>query len=163
MASIRSNFPEVAEAIRRLPRAFVLTRSHRGGRSLGEAALDLIAQRIQERALGEQTTPDDVAWKPNAPGYAASAAKAGKPIGVLHGRMLDTTQLRGVREIEESSADMTYGVDDEARQEMEWFSEGNGRGQPAREVYGFDEKDEAALDDFFEADLGDTIRELGGA
>ena len=103
---------------------------------LGEALLDEAARGIKERSDAE-AGPGPEGWAPNAPRYAASAAKRGKPVGVLTGEMLDYEQIKGERLIGAREASMTYGFTPSAKQKATWFTYGR-ENQPARPLYEID-------------------------
>src|SRR5579864_4980687 len=113
MASIISNFPEVRRKILAIPHALDQTRYTRRGKLLGEAALDLVAENIRARTMGEQVTPLGDTFAPLKEPYASSPEKAGKPIGYLTGDMLDLEAIKGTQVITESRASMTYGRTEE--------------------------------------------------
>lgn len=148
-AEILADLHAVAEAVD-------LTR-HR----LGDDCFDLIAAGIHERSIHEQQSPALVAWAPNAPAYARSRRKAGKPVGVLTGEMLSLEQLKGTRAITPKSGVMRYATSSTAADKGAWFTEGADR-RPARPFYDTDPQIEdavaerigRAVDDAIEAAFG---------
>lgn len=159
MARATSNMAATSAAIHRLADAFDLSSD-----GLGEDLLDVMAVGIIERSLGRQEAPSGRPWAPNAPRYAAGPRKRGKPIGVLDGQMLSLPEVRGERVIEANRAAMSYGISEDARRKLGWFTKGKparysrdvkGRflkgsrvegTQPPRPLYGLDEQIRAAVD-----------------
>lgn len=66
-----------------------------------------------------------------------SANFPGEPISRLHGLMREIDQVRGDQHVESELASMTFGLDEQARAEAEWFQDPENPGQPPRGFYDF--------------------------
>lgn len=152
MATARSNLDSVAHWLRRMVEGFNFESPGIEGKGLANELLNVVADEITERTGNRQLDIDGGPLKPNAPAYAASTKKRGRPVGVLTGEMLSQREMHGTREILQYSARMSYGVTDFARKKAEWFTRGseeNGpedieysgaQNQPPRPFYGMDDQ-----------------------
>lgn len=85
---------------------------------------------------------EDVNGRPLAPlttGYRVWKEREypGLPIGFLELEMGRLDNFRGVQEIEETEATVTYGLNERAREELDWFCQGDPPNKPPRNVWGF--------------------------
>lgn len=103
------------------------------GHDLCKAATD----GVQECIAGEHD-PDGNAWAPLSPKYEEQKAfeYPGQPMAVLHQVMANPHEVAGEVVVSADRATVTYGISEQARQEAEWFQEGNAH-QPARRFWGF--------------------------
>jgi hypothetical protein len=103
------------------------------GRKLCKAATDGV-----QHGIGRQEAPDGTPWAPLSEKYDEwkSFQFPGNPIAVLRGTMADPNEVAGEVEVKVLEATVTYGVSAKAKDEAEWFSDGNGAGQPGRPFFG---------------------------
>jgi hypothetical protein len=164
MAGIRSNHEEVAAGIKAIAQSWDF-RGRGRFKTLGQDALDVVAQGIYDRTVLDQTDPDGVPLAPLKPRTLARKRRKGYPdtIGVETGHMLDYRQLQGRRAIERRTASVEYGQDAIAEQEAEWFQEGSKtKNRPPRPFMDLDDRIEGELDDLFEEVLDRNLRDLQG-
>jgi hypothetical protein len=118
--------------------------------NVGEEVCDIIAEEILV-CMDAQVSPDGTPWEPLSIAYEYWKNKhyPGEPMAVLEGHMKTLEQLKGTRIIAGaggSEMQMTYGIDELARDLAEWFQEGNqggggflggitSHGQPPRPFY----------------------------
>jgi hypothetical protein len=116
---------------------------------LGEALLDLAAEAILAQ-MDSELDSDGQPWPELSEGYAEFKAEhaPGKQMAELWGLMKSLDNLRGVRHIDQDSAQSTFGYDtDQSRDEAFWFQEGfdgvdslgRKRHQPPRPFYAFNQ------------------------
>jgi hypothetical protein len=160
MASIRSNFASVKDAVMALTHLLDLDRGP-SGQSLGSRALDAAAAGIYERSH-QQKDPRGNAWPDNAESYKRQARKRGKPVGILTGEMLSDSEIRGTRAIAAGSASMEYGTTGEMKQRAEKFQEGSSGKQPPRPFFDLDEDIIRDIDALYDEAIDRGIRDLGG-
>jgi hypothetical protein len=164
MADARSNYPEVRDAIRAVAQSWDF-RGRGRYRTLGEDALDVVAQGIYDRTFLAQQLPDGRPLPPLAPATLRDKRRHGFPDTVLvrTGAMGDYRQLQGQRAIERRTASATYGTDEELKQRAEFAAEGSKKqNRPPRPFYELDGTIEAQLDALFEEVLETNLRDLGG-
>lgn len=125
---------------------------------LGEEAAERNAAAIFEY-MDAQTGPDNNPWQPLSDAYAKwkSGQFPGQPMSDLHHNMKDPSQLKGVVDVTADGVKQTYGLDDQARTEAVWFSEGNSR-QPPRPFYQFNDLAILNLEDLFGRVWRDAVR-----
>lgn len=104
---------------------------------LGRDLLDMAAEEILE-CMDRQEEPDGFPWIPLSDAYDVwkSAHFPAQPMAVLYGHLKTREQVRGFRVIERTRAEMTYGIDGQARDEAAWFQDPTHPNQPARPFYG---------------------------
>ena len=90
------------------------------------------------RSTSREQNPDGVKWRALSKGYAAKKrlAVGNQPIGVLYGAMLSDSSIQGETRLGVDRMELIAGDTPEAKDELEWFSEGHPPEQPAREVIG---------------------------
>lgn len=122
----------IAADINRLADCFHFRRE-----GFGEALMDAAAEGILV-AMDAQEDPDGNPWAPLSERYRdwKSRKFPGNPMAVLYGVMKTEENIRGQRLVLSTMAIMTFGTDDLAKQEAEWFQEGN-ENQPPRPFYAF--------------------------
>lgn len=105
--------------------------------NLGRDLLDMAAEEVLE-GMDRQEDPDGFPWIPLSDAYDAwkSAHFPAQPMAVLYGHMKTRDNVRGVRVIEPTRAEMTYGLDEQVRDEAAWFQDPTNPNQPARRFYG---------------------------
>lgn len=105
-------------------------------RNLGRDLLDMAAEEVLE-CMDRQEDPDGLPWIPLSDAYAEwkSSHFPAQPMAVLWGHMKTRDQVRGFRQIEQTRAEMTYGLDNQSRDEAEWFQDPTNPNQPARPFY----------------------------
>jgi Phage virion morphogenesis family len=104
------------------------------GRKLGKAFTD----GVQECIAG-QHDPDGQGWEYLSPAYEEwkGFQFPGNPIGVLHQTMADPHEVAGeMTTLTATQATVTYGITEQAKQEAQWFQEGDAH-QPPRRFWGF--------------------------
>lgn len=108
-------------------------------RGLAEPLAEATAAAIFEY-MEAQVDPDGHAWEPLSEKYAEWKAThaPGAKMSELYYRMKAPDQLKGELGIDVYRLEQTYGLDLEARQEAEWFQEGNPN-QPPRPFYAFND------------------------
>lgn len=126
----------------------------------GERLMNIDVTAIEARCRAE-LDPYGHEWAALSEAYAAWKKKmlGRDQIGILFRRMLAHEELRGSRYISATDALMTYGVTEEARNEAEWFQEGDpARNRPPRPFYDFtasaNQTRQAYLDKRFEKYVG---------
>jgi len=153
MATVKSNYPEIARGMDELRGAFNM---HSRGRyrTLGDDLLDVLAQAIFDQTVNYQRDPDNTHFRPLAPSTLARKRRLGYPdtIGVETGEMLSMPQLTGQRTITPRMASVVYGENESARQKAEWFQEGRKGKQPARRFF--------EINPLFEKDMETLIDEV---
>jgi len=169
MAQVTSNLTSVAAALRELGQVFHLGRSGAGGRPLGDEMADVIAAGVQARTLEQQQSPSGGTLAANRGGYGRRKRARGVPVGVglvgndVGGEMLEFEQVRGQVAIGPNDLVMTAGLDADAKEKVEWFSEGNpANNQPPRPFYELDAAIEGQIDDLLDQTADRRIRALGG-
>lgn len=171
MAGVASNWTRMVAFLRSLPRAVVFD----GG--LGEDLARRAAHGIRVRSIERQVDPKGRRWAPNAPAYAASARKRGKPIGVLDDVMLSEDEILGVPEITPTRVQLRYGRTPEVIRIARWFQQGvraRGRGtvrgrrvagrrwrQPPRVFFDLDAEILRDLEEFARLEIPRRVRRPG--
>lgn len=124
----------ILEDLDRHRRCFDLTAD-----GFGEALAETAAAAVFEY-MDQETDPDNRAWAPLAEWYAERKAEhfPGRIKAELYLLMKTPDQLKGTLEIEADRMVQTYGTDEEARQEANWFQEGSDV-QPPRRFYAFND------------------------
>lgn len=177
--SISSNLGEIEALLDRLAAGIDFT-APGAGASIGEEALDAVAEGIGDRCSLRQGDPDGRRWDDNRGKYGEAKRDAGVPIGVSPdarghrgGDMLSLVQLKGTRDVRPATASVAYGITPFARRKAQWFTNGSAavgageesgaKGQPPRPFWGLDD----AIRDRVRAIVADGVRafldSLGGA
>jgi hypothetical protein len=165
MASIQSNLPEIRKVLSDLADTLRPSRKRSGsgsGRSIGNEFLDLTAVLIEHRTIVEQRDPDDMPLAPLSPVTIGRKVRLGYPttIGIETHHMLDLDQIKGQQQVTANTAEMTYGLDEEARDKAGRFTEGNSH-QPERPFFDLGRSGEQLLDDYIEdVVIAEQIRTL---
>ena len=117
---------------------------------LAEDAAEAAAMGIYI-TMDYQTDPDGQTWDKLNEKYAKWKAKhrPGMLIGERDGHMKTQEELKGEITLDPDGMTQTYGLDDQAQNEAEWFSEGNDH-RPAREFYALNAKAEELLNAVFD-------------
>lgn len=92
-------------------------------RGLGDALLDIAQEHLLE-SFDRQIAPDGTPWEALSDAYDERKQREypGTPMGVRTGHMRDGLRLgSGSRELDDRSAEWTYGDTDLQRSEAEWF------------------------------------------
>jgi hypothetical protein len=106
---------------------------------LGEDLCKIATDGCLENVIGENS-PDGTPWAPLSEDYAKykQLNYPGSPVGVLHFLMAQPQEIAGQASIDPLLAKVSYGVSDQAKQEMAWFTEGDtSRNRPPRPFWGF--------------------------
>jgi hypothetical protein len=113
---------ELARVVADLERHKDLFNLERDG--LGKALCKAATDGVQRTIEGQQT-PDGARWPELDPAYDAwkSDHFPGKPMAVLHEIMAQPDQVAGDVAVSAGQAIVTYGTDEQARQEATWFQE----------------------------------------
>jgi hypothetical protein len=120
---------------------------------LGERLLDIAAEEVEGLFL-DQKDADGNDWPDLSEEYEKWKAthSSSSAIGTLWGMMSDPANIAGVRAISADEATMTYGVTQAARDEAEWFQEGNAaRNQPPRQFYALSAQAESRIGAFLDS------------
>lgn len=143
---------EIIADLKRLAKMFDLRRDN-----LGSDLLDLAAEDVLE-TMDRQEDPDGLPWIPLSDAYEEwkSLHFPAQPMAVLFGLMKTREQVRGFRVIGVDRAEMTYGLDDQVRNEAEWFQEGNTH-QPPRPFYALTAQAVARADVMIDHWLGKVL------
>lgn len=159
MATVRSNLGEIESCLSALARPVDFRKKR-----LGATILDALADRIQQRTVGEQTDPSGRPLAPLKASTLRRKRRKGYPdtIGVETGDMLQQSAVRGRQSVTDTQASMRFGLTEEQEAKATYFQEGKPGRQRARPFYDLDRRDEAALDGMIDGAIEDTIREQGG-
>lgn len=125
------------------------------GDDLCKAFTDGVAATIER-----QETPDGTKWADLSPAYEEYKSKRfpGQPIGKAHVLMADPVQIAGDVIVLDDAAMVTYGTDQDARDEAEHFQEGNPSGnQPPRPFWGFTSDSTAAVEKVLDDRFKDVV------
>lgn len=112
-----------------------------------------------EEQMDAELDPDGVAWEPLSEAYekAKDAQTSGAPMAVLFGVMKTFYNLLGRQWISAKECRQTFGQDEQATDEAEWFQEGNAN-QPARPFYEIPDAGVKKLDDLTDHQFDLAIR-----
>lgn len=127
--------------------------------NLGDDLLLIAAIGVQNN-IRQQQAPDGTPWAPLSEKYAEWKAfhYPSEPPGVLHFLMAMQDEIMGTVYMSNNEARMTYGITSEARDEMEWFSNGDpSKNRPARPFWGFTEESIEASTDRVARRLADIL------
>jgi hypothetical protein len=106
---------------------------------LGDDLLKIATDGCLENIIGEHA-PDGTRWDDLSPEYAAYKAKhyGGRPMGVKDFLMAQPVEVAGETNVGPDEATVTYGVSDQAKEEMTWFENGDpAKNRPPRRFWGF--------------------------
>lgn len=106
---------------------------------LGDDLIKAFTDGVLGCIVGEHS-PDGTRWDDLSKTYAEAKARKhpGRPMAVLDFHMAKPDQVAGVPDVTTSEASVTLGTDDRARDEAEWFQEGDpARNRPPRPFWGF--------------------------
>ena len=149
MATVTSNYQQVARAVFGLSRALSPRRRVSSGHYLAEIYNETIAGAVERRTADEQKGPEGKPLPRLSPRYKARKVRQGFDPRVLvrTGEMLSPAELRGRLTFGESYLVMAAGVGAEVQQKVAWASKGNpARNRPARRFYELGRDGERAVD-----------------
>lgn len=100
------------------------------------------------RSILAEESASGAGWPALSPKYEEWKSRRfpGQQMGHLYGLMTDPAQIRGEIEVHRDSAQTTYGITEEARNEAAWFQRGDaGQNRPPRPFWGFTPSSRAAV------------------
>lgn len=126
---------------------------------LGKKLLDAQLAGQLDR-FDRQVDPTGERWPELSEDYEKAKARKypGQPIGVREGLMRSDSEMEGEPEITPTSAKRTYGKTRAARDEAEWFQEGDPtQNRPPRPFVGLSSDDEAKADQIIQEHLRESL------
>ena len=141
--------------LERIPHAFAFDRDRFGERVAEETAAAIFEYMDAEYG------PNNAPWIELAERYRRWKERhfPGRKIGELHLHMKDPMQLRGELQIGPDAMQQTYGLDEQARLEAEWFQEGHsGQNRPPRPFYTLNDLALVRLGELFDLRFHEIFR-----